>query len=476
LLFFEPLTTEDVLNIFDRVQPEGVIVQFGGQTPLNLARALANAGVPILGTSVDTIEDAEDREKFKNFLDRLNLKQPANGIARNMAEARAAVAKVGFPVLVRPSFVLGGRAMEICYDGIQFEHFVKEAFIVAEGQPVLIDRFLEDATEVDVDAVADGEQVIVAGVMEHIEEAGVHSGDSACAIPPYSLPGPVVAEIREATRLMARRLQVRGLMNVQYAVKREGGRQIVYVLEVNPRASRTVPFVSKATGMPLAKAAAKVMVGVSLAEQGYHEDPIPYHVSVKEAVLPFVKFAGVDIVLGPEMKSTGEVMGISERFSIAFAKSQLAAGTVLPQSGKIFISVADRAKEHAVGLARRLKEMGFELLATRGTAERLEAAGIPVQRLKKLQQGHPNVLDYMANGDLQLVMNTPSGKGARTDEGRIRAAAVSHGIPCLTTIQAADAAVKAMEALREEEMTVQAVQDRFPSYRRPVGAVPTETR
>jgi carbamoyl-phosphate synthase large subunit len=462
LLFFEPLTTEDVLNICDRIEPDGVIVQFGGQTPLNLARALSNAGVPIIGTSVDTIEDAEDREKFANVLRRLDLKQPANGIARTMNQARAEVAKIGYPVLVRPSFVLGGRAMEICYDGSQFERFVAAAFVVAQGQPVLIDRFLEDATEVDVDAIADGEQVIVAGVMEHIEEAGVHSGDSACAIPPYSLPGPVVAEIRDATCQLARFLNVKGLMNIQYAVKKEDGRPVVYILEVNPRASRTVPFVSKATGMPLAKAAAKVMVGVSLAEQGYTHERIPSHVSVKEAVFPFVKFAGVDIVLGPEMKSTGEVMGISERFSIAFAKSQIAAGTVLPNSGKIFISVAERAKEHTVDLGRRLERMGYELLATRGTAERLEAAGIRVTRLKKLSQGHPNVLDYMSNGDLALVMNTPSGKGARTDEGRIRAAAVSHGIPCLTTIQAADAAVLAMEALREEELAVQAVQDRFP--------------
>jgi carbamoyl-phosphate synthase large subunit len=466
LLFFEPLTTEDVLNICDRVQPDGVIVQFGGQTPLNLARALSNAGVPIIGTSVDTIEDAEDREKFKNILHRLGLKQPASGIARNMSQARSVVAQIGYPVLVRPSYVLGGRAMEICYDIGQFERFVAEAFIVAQGQPVLIDRFLEDAIEVDVDAIADGQQVIVAGVMEHIEEAGVHSGDSACAIPPYSLSGPVVAEICEATCALARRLQVKGLMNIQFAVKREQGRPNVYVLEVNPRASRTVPFVSKATGMPLAKAAAKVMVGVSLAEQGYHEAPIPSHVSVKEAVFPFVKFAGVDIVLGPEMKSTGEVMGISDRFSIAFAKSQLAAGTVLPRRGKIFISVTDRAKDHVTELARRLEKMGFELLATKGTAMRLEEAGIRVERLKKLQEGHPNLLDYMLNEELQLVINTPSGKGARTDEGRIRAAAVSHGIPCLTTIQAADAAVGAMEALREEEMTVQALQDRFPQYSR----------
>ncbi|NLX97446.1 MAG: carbamoyl-phosphate synthase large subunit [Rhodopirellula sp.] len=466
LLFFEPLTTEDVLNICDRIDPDGIIVQFGGQTPLNLARALANAGAPIIGTSVDTIEDAEDREKFKALLDRLGLRQPASGIARNMAQARAEVARVGYPALVRPSFVLGGRAMEICYDTAQFERFVTEAFIVAQGQPVLIDRFLEDAIEVDVDAIADDERVIVGGIMEHIEEAGVHSGDSACVIPPYSLPGPVVQEIREATYKMARELKVRGLMNVQYAVKKEEGRPVLYVLEVNPRASRTIPFVSKATGVALAKAAAKVMVGVSLREQGFTEEPIPAHVSIKEAVFPFVKFAGVDIVLGPEMKSTGEVMGVSERFSIAFAKSQLAAGSDLPSQGSIFISVADRAKDHIVGLARRLESLGFELIATRGTAQRLEEAGIKVQRIRKIQEGHPNILDWMRDGKLSLVMNTPSGKGARTDEGHIRAAAVSHGIPCLTTIQAADAAVRAMEAMREEEMTVESVQDRLSRYRK----------
>ncbi len=466
LLFFEPLTTEDVLNIYDRVQPDGVIVQFGGQTPLNLARALADAGVPILGTSVETIEDAEDRERFRDFLNRLGFKQPASGIARNLAQARAEVARIGFPVLVRPSFVLGGRAMVICYDASQFESFVREAFLVAEGQPVLIDRFLEDATEVDVDCIADGQQVLVAGIMEHIEEAGVHSGDSACAIPPYSLPGPVVEEIRQATCRLARALNVRGLMNVQFAVKKEDGRPVVYVLEVNPRASRTVPFVAKATGVPLAKLATKVMVGHTLAELGYTRHPIPAHVSVKEAVFPFVKFAGVDIVLGPEMKSTGEVMGVSERFSIAFAKSQIAAGCVLPQSGQIFISVADRAKEAIVDLARRLERLGYGLLATRGTAQKLEEAGIKVTRVKKLQEGHPNVIDYMRDGRVQLVMNTPSGKGARTDEGKIRATAVALGIPCLTTIQAADAAVRAMEAMRQEEMTVQALQDRFPHYRR----------
>lgn len=463
LLFFEPLTTEDVLNIHDRIQPDGVIAQFGGQTPLNLARALSNAGVPIIGTSVDTIEAAEDREKFANILSRLGLKQPENAIARTINQARAEVAKVGFPALVRPSFVLGGRAMEICYDMAQFERFVAAAFVVAQGQPVLIDRFLEDATECDVDCISDGENVVIAGIMEHIEEAGVHSGDSCCAIPPYSLPGPVVQEIRDATVAMARHLRVVGLMNVQFAIKREDGKPVVYVLEVNPRASRTVPFVAKATGVPLAKIAAKVMTGLKLPQLGLTREPIPAHVSVKESVFPFRKFAGVDIVLGPEMRSTGEVMGVSERFSIAFAKAQLAAGTVLPTEGKIFLSVSRRDKDAAVEIARRLIALGHEIVATEGTGQRLADAGIQnVIRVRKLSEGRPNLLDFLNDGQIRLVINTPSGKGARTDEGRIRAAAVQLGVPCITTLQAAEAAVKAMEALREEGMTVEALQDRFP--------------
>ncbi|MGQ9504332.1 MAG: carbamoyl-phosphate synthase large subunit [Thermogutta sp.] len=465
ILFFEPLTCEDILNIQDRVQADGVIVQFGGQTPLNLAKALQMAGVPIIGTSVETIEDAEDREKFAEVLRRLNLRQPPNATARTLSEAQLAVQRIGFPVLVRPSFVLGGRAMEICYDINQFERFVKEAFEVAEGQPVLIDRFLEEAIEVDVDAIADGKLAIVAGVMEHIEEAGIHSGDSACAIPPYSLPGPVIEEIRQATCVLAKDLQVKGLMNVQYAVKKEDGRPVVYVLEVNPRASRTVPFVSKAIGWSLAKSASKVMVGIPLREQGWTKAPTPNRVSVKEAVLPFAKFCGVDIVLGPEMKSTGEVMGVSRYFSIAYAKSQIAAGTALPKSGRIFISVADRNKHQIVDLARRLQALGFDLLATKGTADRLEQAGVSVTRLKKIKEGHPNVLDYIVNGDIQLIINTPSGKGARTDEGHIRASAIAQGIPCITTISAAEAAVKAIEAMAQNaEFEVEAIQDRFPNY------------
>jgi carbamoyl-phosphate synthase large subunit len=463
LLFFEPLTTEDVLNIFDRVQPDGVIVQFGGQTPLNLSRALHSAGVPIIGTSVDTIEAAEDREKFQLLLEQLKLKQPANAIARTMDEARREAVKVGFPALVRPSFVLGGRAMEICYDNAQFERFVAEAFVVAQGQPVLIDRFLEDATEVDVDCVSDGQQVVIMGVMEHIEEAGIHSGDSACAIPPHSLSGAVLDEIRAATEALARRLHVIGLMNIQFAVKREDGEMNVYVLEVNPRASRTVPFVAKATGVPIAKIAAKVMAGQTLAELGITEEPRPAHISVKESVFPFRKFAGVDIVLGPEMRSTGEVMGVSERFSIAFAKSQLAAGVVLPREGLIFLSVTSRYKEGLVAMAQKLHNMGHPLLATDGTARRLDEAGIPVTRVKKLAEGRPNLLDYLHDGQVKLVINTPSGKGARTDEGKIRAAAVQAGVPCITTLSAGEACVRAMEALRQEEMSVQSLQERFPA-------------
>ncbi|MCL2349368.1 MAG: carbamoyl-phosphate synthase large subunit [Planctomycetaceae bacterium] len=463
ILFFEPLTHEDVLNICDRVAPDGVIVQFGGQTPLNLARGLENAGVPIIGTSVETIDRAEDRELFARSLVEAGLRQPANAIARTMAQAKEMAEKVGFPVLVRPSFVLGGRAMELCYDQPQLERFAAEAFLVSSGRPVLIDRFLEDATEIDVDAICDGENVIVAGVMEHIEAAGIHSGDSACAIPPYKLQAFTINEIREATRLLAKRLNVNGLMNIQYAVKLEDEKWNLYVLEVNPRASRTVPFVSKAVGKPLAKIAALVMAGYSLAEQGITEDPIPKHVSVKEAVFPFAKFAGVDTILGPEMKSTGEVMGVSERFSIAFAKSQFAAGNVLPMKGNVFISVNSRDKTAVLDIVKQLFELGYNLFATGGTARTFEEANIPVTKLRKLQEGHPNILDYMLNDEVALIINTPNGKGARTDEGRIRAAAVTHKVPYLTTISAADAAVIAMKAMHEGGFTVEAVQDRFES-------------
>jgi carbamoyl-phosphate synthase large subunit len=468
MLFFEPLTCEDVLNIADRIEPDGVIVQLGGQTPLNLARALHAAGLPIIGTSVDTIEMAEDREQFRELLDRLGLKQPASGIARTLEQARREVARIGYPSLVRPSFVLGGRAMEICYDNSQFERYVAEAFAVAQGQPVLIDRFLEDAIEVDVDCISDGKQVIVAGVMEHIEEAGVHSGDSACCIPPHSLSPEMIGEIKQAATALARSLGVVGLMNVQFAVKKEANadgetKPALYVIEVNPRASRTVPFVAKATGLPVAKVAVKVMAGTTLAEQGIESDPVPAHVSVKESVFPFVKFAGVDIALGPEMRSTGEVMGVSDTFAIAFAKSQIAAGILLPEKGRIFISVASpQAKHYMVNVARRLVALGFELLATAGTARELAAAGISVEVVKKLQEGHPNLIDHLIDGRVQLIFNTPRGKGARTDEGRIRAASVLYGVPCITTLPAAEACVRAMEGLRTDVLTVEPIQDRFP--------------
>jgi len=467
MLFFEPLTCEDVLNIADRIEPDGVIVQLGGQTPLNLARALHAAGLPIIGTTVDTIETAEDREKFRDLLDRLGLRQPDSGIARTLEQARREVARIGFPSLVRPSFVLGGRAMEICYDQLQFERFVAEAFVVAQGQPVLIDRFLEDAIEVDVDCISDGTDVIVAGVMEHIEEAGVHSGDSACCIPPHSLAPEMIAAIKRAATGLARSLGVVGLMNVQFAVKKEANAdgasgQSLYVIEVNPRASRTVPFVAKATGLPVAKVAVKAMAGMSLAEQGVDADPVPAHVSVKESVFPFVKFAGVDIALGPEMRSTGEVMGVSDTFATAFAKSQIAAGILLPEQGRIFISVASpQAKHYMVNVARRLVALGFELLATAGTGRELAAAGIPVEVVKKLQEGHPNLIDHLIDGRVQLIFNTPRGKGARTDEGRIRAASVLYGVPCITTLPAAEACVRAMEGLRADVLTVQPIQDRF---------------
>jgi carbamoyl-phosphate synthase large subunit len=461
LLFFEPLTTEDVLNIVDAVQPDGVIVQFGGQTPLNLARALANEGVPIIGTSVDTIEDAEDREKFQILLNELKIKQPANGIARTLSQARSEVQKIGYPCLVRPSFVLGGRAMEICYDNSQFERYVAEAFVVAQGQPVLIDRFLEDATEVDVDAVSDGDDVVIMGIMEHIEEAGVHSGDSACVIPSFSLSPEVLAEIRQATEAMARRLKVVGLMNVQFAIKEEDGKSVVYVLEVNPRASRTVPFVAKATGTAVANIAAKVMVGKKLKELGITSEPIPRSVSVKESVFPFRKFAGVDIVLGPEMRSTGEVMGVSDEFPVAFNKSQIAAGVVLPSSGNVFLSIALRHRAGITDMARQLHEMGYKLLATSGTAFELERANIPVVRVKKLAEGNPNLIDYLKNDEVSLIINTPNGKGARTDEGRIRAAAVQFGVPCITTVAAGRMAVEAMSVMRTTSMTVMSLQERF---------------
>ncbi len=453
-LFFEPLTVEDVLNVIERVEPIGVIVQFGGQTPLNLARALEAADVPILGTSPESIDLAEDRERFRLIIDRLGLKQTPNGSATRYEGARRIAERIGYPVLVRPSFVLGGRAMEIVYDEPALSRFVAEAFEASPNHPVLIDKFLEDAREVDVDAVCDGTRTIVGGVMEHIEEAGIHSGDSACAIPPFTLDPATVLELKRQTYALADALGVRGLMNIQFAVK-EGE---VYVLEVNPRASRTVPFVSKATGLNLARVAARVMVGRSLDDQGIGGEVEPKYVSVKESVFPFAKFPGVDIVLGPEMRSTGEVMGIDTTFAAAFAKSQMAASCRLPESGTVFVSVAARDRQAIVPVAAWLASMGYDLMGTSGTAAALASHGINVAPVRKIAEGRPNLLDHLANGRIALVVNTPSGKGARTDEGRIRAAAVSHGVPCITTIAGAKAAVAALERLRQGPLSVYALQ------------------
>jgi carbamoyl-phosphate synthase large subunit len=475
-LFFEPLTTEDVLNICDRMKPKGLIVQFGGQTPLNLAKALEAAGAPIIGTSVDSIDIAEDRERFQELVKRLGLKQPANGTALDVEQALHVARRIGYPVLVRPSYVLGGRAMEIVYDDIDVRRYVERAMEVSPGKPILIDKFLESAIEVDVDCISDGQRTLIGGVMQHIEEAGIHSGDSACVIPPHSLPPGVVEEIKRQTRAMAQELRVLGLMNVQFAMqKKERGDSTfgipasnpalsgytIFVLEVNPRASRTVPFVSKATGLPLARAASLIMIGKTLDELGLREEVIPKYYSVKESVFPFNKFLGVDIILGPEMRSTGEVMGIDDDFPMAFAKSQMAASATLPASGTIFLSVTDRHKEDLVPIARALAEMGYRLLSTRGTAVFLRSQGIAVEEVPKLQEGRPNLIDYMKNDQIALVINTPSGKGARTDEGKIRAAAVAHGVTCITTLSAAQAAVEACRALRDRELTVCSLQERF---------------
>lgn len=461
-LFFEPLTSEDVLNICDRMQPAGLIVQFGGQTPLNLAKALETAGAPIIGTSVDSIDIAENRERFAELVNRLGLKQPASGIAMDLQQAIHVTRRIGYPVVVRPSYVLGGRAMEIVYDEVGLRRYVSQAIeaeLVLPGKPILIDKFLESAIEVDVDCLSDGVQTLIGGVMQHIEEAGIHSGDSACSIPPYSLPAHVVDEIKRQTREMARELNVKGLMNVQFAITRAPHE--IFVLEVNPRASRTVPFVSKATGLPLARFASLAMVGKTLEEIGATTEIVPTYFSVKESVFPFAKFPGVDIILGPEMRSTGEVMGIDDTFPMAFAKAQMAASNPLPLSGHVFISVADRDKEEIIGVARGLAELQYQLISTRGTATVLRHAGIAVKEVPKIQEGRPNLVDYMVNDEIAMVINTPSGKGARTDEGKIRAAAVAHGVTCITTLAGAQAAVEACRALRHHALTVTAIQERY---------------
>jgi carbamoyl-phosphate synthase large subunit len=454
-LYFEPLTLEDVLNIVERENPDGVIVQFGGQTPLNLAVALERAGVKIIGTSPGNIDRAEDRDRFKLLLKKLDLQQPPNGTATSVEDAMRVADEIGYPVVVRPSYVLGGRAMEIVYDGESLMGFMERAVEASPGHPILIDDFLEDAIEIDVDAVADGEQCVVAGIMEHIEEAGIHSGDSACVIPPFSLTDDLIERIKENTGALAKELGVVGLMNIQYAVKND----VVYILEVNPRASRTVPFVSKATGIPWAKIAAKLMVGKTLPEVGITREVEIDHVAVKEAVLPFKRFYGVDTVLGPEMKSTGEVMGIDADFGMAFAKSQVAAEQTLPLKGTVFISVMNKDKRHVVFIAKKLIDLGFHIVATSGTAKVLTKNGIPAKTVHKVNEGRPHIVDLIKNGEIHLVINTPSGKKPRADEIAIRSEAVIHDIPCITTISGASAAVNGIESMVRTGISVQSIQE-----------------
>jgi carbamoyl-phosphate synthase large subunit len=455
LLFFEPLTREDVLNITDVLTPVGVIVQFGGQTPLNLARALEEAGVPIIGTTPASIDLAEDRELFQKLLQREGLAQPPNGTVTSLEEAVTVAEEIGYPVVVRPSFVLGGRAMEIVYDEDSLTTYMAGAVDASEERPVLVDKFLEGAVEIDVDAVSDGERVVIGGIMEQIEEAGVHSGDSACVLPPFTLSDETLEEIRVATGKLARALEVRGLMNVQYAVQRD----TLYLIEVNPRASRTVPYVSKATGIPFAKVAALVMAGKSLDDLGVIEGATIQHIAVKEPVFPFNRFAGSDIILGPEMRSTGEVMGVDFDFGRAFAKAKMAAYQGLPRKGTVFLSVKEADKPVVVHIARRIADLGFTILCTRGTQRTLAEAGIPVERLKKIQEGRPNVLDYLKDGKIDLVINTPSGKGPKTDEAKIRRETVQRNVPVITTLSGASAAVRGLEALIGGDWDVRALQD-----------------
>jgi len=454
-LYFEPLTIEDVLNIADKEKPDGAIVQFGGQTPLNLAIALKKAGLKIIGTTPEAIDIAEDREKFKLLVEKLGLRQPVNGTAVTVEGAKEVARKIGYPIMVRPSYVLGGRAMEIVYDDESLEYYMTHAVRASPEFPVLIDKFLEDAIEVDVDMIGDGQTFVVGGIMEHIEEAGVHSGDAAMVLPPHTLSGEVIEEIRQVTYALAKELNVIGLMNVQFAIQRG----IVYILEVNPRASRTIPFVSKAIGVPLAKLAAKVMAGMKLKDLGFTKEIVPPQVSVKESVFPFVKFPGIDIILGPEMRSTGEVMGIDVDFGRAFAKSQMAANSSLPAEGTVFVSVQDAHKAKIVPIARKLKKLGFEIIATAGTAATLKEGGIQAVPIHRISEGSPNILDHMREGKIRLIINTPSGKKPREDEIKIRSMAVSLGVPCVTTIPGADAAVQGIEAIKKHSIGVRPLKD-----------------
>ena len=462
-LFFEPLTLEDVLHIYEREKCWGAIAQFGGQTPLNLALGLQRNGVNIIGTSPQSIEVAEDRKLFAAMLRKLDIPQPPNGLATNEIEALAAARQLGYPVLVRPSFVLGGRAMQIVYSDAELTHYMRFAVEASPERPVLVDKFLEDATEVDVDCIADvgqfadpqGGTSVIGGILEHIEYAGVHSGDAAMVLPPHTLSQSVIETIRTYTHAMARELKVIGLMNVQYAVKGD----TVYVLEVNPRASRTVPFVSKAIGVPLAKLAAKVMAGKTLVELGFTAEVWPKYWAVKESVFPFNRFHGQDILLSPEMRSTGEVMGLDADLGIAYAKSQMAANAPLPLSGRIFISVSDAHKGEVAEVARAFADLGFELISTSGTAAVLEKAGLKVRRILKLTEGRPNALDLLKNREIQLVINTPAGQTPRTDEVRIRTTAVYTGTPIMTTLSGARAAALGIAALKKSGYGVRTVQE-----------------
>ncbi|MBL8959114.1 MAG: carbamoyl-phosphate synthase large subunit, partial [Gemmatimonadetes bacterium] len=454
-LYFEPLTLEDVLEVVDREQPEGVIVQLGGQTPLKLTKGLEAAGVRILGTPPDAIDIAEDRKRFDAVARKLGIRQPENGTAVSVEEAAAIAGRIGYPVLVRPSYVLGGRAMQIVYDEASMRGYFETAARVSEDRPVLIDRFLEDAFEADVDCISDGKQVVVGGVMQHIEDAGIHSGDSACVLPPYLVREDDIAVMKAHATAMARELGVIGLMNVQFAVK-DG---VVYVLEVNPRGSRTIPFVSKAIGVPLASVAARCMAGETLEQIGFTEEIVPSYVSVKEAVFPFTKFQGFDPLLGPEMRSTGEVMGIADSFGSAYAKAQLAADNALPLEGAVFVTVNDGDKPSVTPIARRFHEMGFVLYATEGTARYLRGLGVPTRTVQKLHEGRPNGVDLMLNGEVRLLINTPLGKFAQHDDYRLRQTAIAHRISYTTTLSAAAAAGDAILALRSRKPAVRALQE-----------------
>ncbi len=454
-LYFEPLTLEHVLEIVEREQPIGVIVQLGGQTPLKLTRGLEAAGVKILGTTPDAIDEAEDRRRFDAIARRLNVAQPPNGTATSVEGAVEIASRIGYPTLVRPSYVLGVRAMEIVYDETSLRDYFQRAVRVSDDRPVLIDRFLEDAFEADVDAISDGETVVIGGVMEHIENAGIHSGDSACALPPIQLRKEDADQMRVHTVAFAKALGVVGLINVQYAVKDN----VVYVLEVNPRASRTIPFVSKTIGVPLASLAARVMLGEKLRDIGYTEEIIAPYVAVKEAVFPFAKFREFDPILGPEMRSTGEVMGIADSFGTAFAKAQISAGNGLPLAGQVMLTVNDYDKPAATVIARRFHAMGFGLVATTGTARYLREHGVPCEPVKKVAEGRPNGVDLMVNREVQLLVNTPLGKRSAKDDYSLRQSAITHRVPYTTTLSAASAACDAIESLRTREKTVRSVQE-----------------